>query len=88
MYPHIYLNPNGDPDHPDVKPIRSTHTAPTIQDKAQLSGEDIPWKNDAYNDKMPEDVMAEQIKRQLASGAVGITGDGPGTGAGGGMHEF
>lgn len=33
------------------------------EEQALMSGEDIPWANDAYNDKNPEDVLGERVKR-------------------------
>ena len=52
------------------------------EDQATMSGEDVPWGNDAYNDKMPEEVLAEQIKKQMGGTGIGVTGD-PSAGDGG-----
>ncbi len=34
-----------------------------FEEQAAMSGEEIPWGNDAYNDKNPEDVLGDRIKQ-------------------------
>ncbi len=33
------------------------------EDHALLSGEEIPWENDAYNEKDPEEVLGERVMK-------------------------
>jgi hypothetical protein len=34
-----------------------------LTSQALLSGEDVPWGNDKYNDMDPEDVLGERVKK-------------------------
>jgi hypothetical protein len=36
-----------------------------FEDKAIMSGENVPWSNDSYDDKMPEDVLSEVASRKI-----------------------
>lgn len=35
----------------------------SFEEQAMMSGEDVPWGNDKYNNKGPEDVLGERVKR-------------------------
>ena len=34
-----------------------------FEDKALMSGEEVPWGNDAFDTKDPEQVIGERVKR-------------------------
>mmetsp|Transcript_38609 Transcript_38609/g.39296 ORF Transcript_38609/g.39296 Transcript_38609/m.39296 type:complete len:88 (+) Transcript_38609:2021-2284(+) len=33
------------------------------EEEAMMLGEDVPWRNDAYDDKNPEDVIGERVRK-------------------------
>eukprot|EP00596_Hydrurales_sp_CCMP1899_P009979 CAMPEP_0119051438 /NCGR_PEP_ID=MMETSP1177-20130426/73051_1 /TAXON_ID=2985 /ORGANISM="Ochromonas sp, Strain CCMP1899" /LENGTH=615 /DNA_ID=CAMNT_0007030637 /DNA_START=289 /DNA_END=2136 /DNA_ORIENTATION=+ len=35
----------------------------SYEEKSLLSGEDVPWKNDAYDDKGPDEVLGDRVRR-------------------------
>ena len=35
-----------------------------FEDRAMMSGEEVPWRNDSYDDKLPEDVLGDRIKQK------------------------
>lgn len=45
-----------------------------FEDKALMSGEEVPWRNDAFDDKLPEDVLGDRVK-QANSISDGMTDD-------------
>lgn len=34
-----------------------------FEEEALMSGQEVPWRNDAYDDKAPEEVLGERVKR-------------------------
>eukprot|EP01039_Chlorochromonas_danica_P011712 gene11712-13148_t len=34
-----------------------------LEEEALMSGQEVPWRNDAYDDKEPEEVLGERVKR-------------------------
>lgn len=34
-----------------------------FEEQALLSGEEVPWRNDAFDNKMPEEVLGDRVRR-------------------------
>lgn len=34
-----------------------------FEDESEMSGREVPWRNDAYDDKAPEDVLGERVRK-------------------------
>jgi len=45
--------------------------------EAELSGADVPWRNDKYDTKSPEDVLSDKVRRVERDDDVGSTQQGP-----------
>ena len=42
---------------------KQTVSLANFEDQAMMSGEEIPWRNDKYDNMSPEDVLGERVKR-------------------------
>ena len=54
---NLYFNP-----YTSIHPYTYLYTA-NFEEQALMSGEEVPWRNDQYDNKMPDEVVGERVKR-------------------------